>query len=120
MLVEYNAAVPNGAERIMTMAEKQQTHRHQMEGRVIRAIRAGGFDGRASTQKSDLPFISSLVSNLSGECPAEDVPADVIRYFTGVGCRGQLRVGDVAGCFEFVRDLTQALFLRSSACFLRP
>jgi len=37
MLVEYNAAVPNGAERIMTMAEKQQTHRHQMEGRVIRA-----------------------------------------------------------------------------------
>lgn len=34
VLVEYNDAVPNGAERILSMAEKQATHRMEMEARM--------------------------------------------------------------------------------------
>jgi hypothetical protein len=30
-----------------------------------------------------LPFIPSLVNRLSGECPAEDVPADLNKLFYG-------------------------------------
>ena len=36
MLAQYNDTVPNGAERIMAMAEKQQTHRHGLEAEVVR------------------------------------------------------------------------------------
>lgn len=35
-LAEYSAIIPNGAERIMQMAEKQLEHRIQMENRVVR------------------------------------------------------------------------------------
>jgi uncharacterized membrane protein len=35
MLAQYNDTVPNGAERIMAMAEKQQTHRHNLEAKTI-------------------------------------------------------------------------------------
>jgi hypothetical protein len=41
------------------------------------------FDGRASARKNDLPFIPSLLIKLSGECPAEDVPADLNKLFYG-------------------------------------
>ena len=34
-LKDYNEAVPNGAERILAMAEKQTTHRHEMEKKVV-------------------------------------------------------------------------------------
>lgn len=36
VLAKYNDAVPNGAERIMAMAEKQQAHRQAIESRVIK------------------------------------------------------------------------------------
>jgi len=36
-LLKYNEAVPNGAERILAMAENQATHRQNLEERVIRA-----------------------------------------------------------------------------------
>lgn len=42
-LAQYNDVVPNGAERIMAMAERQQEHRHQIENR---AIRGNIFDQR--------------------------------------------------------------------------
>lgn len=35
MLGRYNNVVPNGAERIMDMAESQQSHRTQLESRVV-------------------------------------------------------------------------------------
>jgi len=34
-LVKYNSVIPEGADRIMTMAEKQQNHRMQIENKVI-------------------------------------------------------------------------------------
>ena len=34
-LAEYNNIIPNGAERIMAMAEKQSDHRMKMESEVI-------------------------------------------------------------------------------------
>ena len=34
-LEQYNRAVPNGAERIMAMAEKELDHRHTLETKVI-------------------------------------------------------------------------------------
>ena len=35
ILSQYNEAVPNGAERIMAMAEKQSEHRRELEAKVI-------------------------------------------------------------------------------------
>jgi uncharacterized membrane protein len=35
-LSEYSAIIPNGAERIMQMAEKQLDHRMKMENKVVR------------------------------------------------------------------------------------
>jgi uncharacterized membrane protein len=35
MLVKYNEALPNGAERIVAMAERQSAHREAMEAIVI-------------------------------------------------------------------------------------
>ena len=35
ILVQYNEIIPDGAERIMQMAERQQAHRHNMEKHVI-------------------------------------------------------------------------------------
>lgn len=34
-LIKYDSVIPNGADRIMSMAEKQQTHRIQIENKVI-------------------------------------------------------------------------------------
>jgi uncharacterized membrane protein len=36
MLAQYNDIVPNGAERIVAMAEKQQTHRQNIEARAVK------------------------------------------------------------------------------------
>ena len=36
-LLKYNEAVPNGAERILVMAENQAAHRQSLETRVIQA-----------------------------------------------------------------------------------
>lgn len=36
-LIEYNSVIPNGADRIMTMAEKQQLHRIDIENKVIQS-----------------------------------------------------------------------------------
>ena len=35
LLAKYNDVIPNGAERIMQMAEKQQVHRHDLEKTVV-------------------------------------------------------------------------------------
>jgi uncharacterized membrane protein len=34
-IIKYNSVIPNGADRIMAMAEKQQDHRMAMENKVI-------------------------------------------------------------------------------------
>ncbi len=43
VLAEYSKIIPNGAERIVAMAEKQQDHRQEMESRVVRG---NSFDQR--------------------------------------------------------------------------
>src|ERR1700680_2944887 len=43
MLAQYNTVVTNGAERIMSMAEKQQAHRLDIEHRVVHG---NSFDQR--------------------------------------------------------------------------
>jgi uncharacterized membrane protein len=35
ILEAYNQIIPNGAERIMAMAERNQSHRHDIENRVV-------------------------------------------------------------------------------------
>lgn len=37
ILTKYNEAIPNGAERIMAMAERQAAHRQNIELRVVKA-----------------------------------------------------------------------------------
>ena len=36
LLQKYNDVIPNGAERIMQMAEQQQQHRHELEATVVK------------------------------------------------------------------------------------
>jgi len=45
ILKKYNEAVPNGAERIMTMAEKEQKHVHTMESIAAILVTIGQFGG---------------------------------------------------------------------------
>lgn len=37
LLKEFDSIIPNGADRIMTMAEKQQSHRQELEKDVVKA-----------------------------------------------------------------------------------
>ena len=60
VLAQYNDAVPNGADRIMAMAERQSAHRERLEARVV--------DGNVANQTrgSYFAFIVMLVAILSG------------------------------------------------------
>ena len=60
VLEKYNEIIPNGAERIMAMAEKQSAHREYLETRVI--------DGNVANQTrgSYFAFILSLVAIVGG------------------------------------------------------
>ncbi len=57
VLIKYNDAVPNGAERLLTMAESQATHRQTIELAVVqanvkaqaRAQRCSGMDSSSSS-----------------------------------------------------------------------
>jgi uncharacterized membrane protein len=82
VLARYNDCIPNGATRIMEMAERQQEHRHTLERRVVSAnttdqrlglilgfllavaIGAGGFwlilNGRDATG------IASVITSIAG------------------------------------------------------
>jgi uncharacterized membrane protein len=60
ILEKYNAIIPNGAERILAMAEKQSAHRARLESRVI--------DGNVASQTrgSYFTFVIVLVALLGG------------------------------------------------------
>jgi uncharacterized membrane protein len=60
MLARYNDALPNGAERIVAMAETQSKHRQQLELQVINA--------NCKSQQSGqwLGFIISMTAILGG------------------------------------------------------
>ena len=60
LLAKYNEVIPNGAERIMVMAEKQSEHREQLERRVV--------DGNVANQTrgSWFAFIIVLVALVEG------------------------------------------------------
>jgi uncharacterized membrane protein len=60
LLARYNDLIPNGAERILAMAERQSAHRESMEAQVV--------TGNLAIQKQGayLAFILSLVIILGG------------------------------------------------------
>jgi uncharacterized membrane protein len=59
-LEKYNEIIPNGAERIMAMAERQSAHRERLEARVV--------DGNVANQTrgSYFAFILALTAILGG------------------------------------------------------
>jgi len=59
-LFQYNEAIPNGAERIMAMAERQSAHRERLETRVVNGNVAN------QTRGSYFAFIIMLVAILCG------------------------------------------------------
>lgn len=59
-LVEYNSVIPNGADRIMNMAEKQQQHRISIESKVIKSQSIQSFLGQI------FGLIIGLVGIISG------------------------------------------------------
>jgi uncharacterized membrane protein len=59
-LEKYNEIIPNGADRIMVMAENQSAHREEIETLVIKA------DIAKQTRGSIFGFIISLVAIIGG------------------------------------------------------
>lgn len=59
-IAEYNQSIPNGAERIMAMAERQSAHREQLEDQVVRGNIA------SQTRGSYFAFVLALVALLGG------------------------------------------------------
>lgn len=59
-LARYNDIIPNGAERILAMAENQSAHREKLEDKVV--------SGNISSQKlgSTYAFIISMVAIVGG------------------------------------------------------
>jgi len=60
LLAQYNEIIPNGAERILAMAERQSAHRERMESRVING------NTSSQTRGSYFAFILVLVSVICG------------------------------------------------------
>lgn len=60
LLDAYNQIVPNAAERIISMAEREQEHRHHLEKNVI------GSDVRRADYGLVLGFIVALVLGVGG------------------------------------------------------
>jgi len=60
LLAKYNEVIPDGAERIMAMAERQSAHREALEAKVI----AGNIDSQA--RGSHYAFIICLVTIVGG------------------------------------------------------
>ncbi len=60
MLERYNAVIPNGAERIMAMVEKQAEHRRQLERDTIQA------DIRAQDRGQKYPLAVVLAGMILG------------------------------------------------------
>ena len=60
LLAEYNEIIPNGAERILAMAERQRSHREGLEADVVRGNVA------AQTRGSYFAFILGLVALVGG------------------------------------------------------
>jgi uncharacterized membrane protein len=60
LIAKYDEIIPNGAERIMAMAERQSAHREQLEKRVV--------DGNVANQTrgSYFAFILALVAIIGG------------------------------------------------------
>jgi uncharacterized membrane protein len=60
LLAQYNDIIPNGAERIMAMAERQSAHRERLEARVV--------DGNVANQTrgSYFAFVIALVALVGG------------------------------------------------------
>jgi len=55
-LVEYDQVIPNGADRIMIMAEKQQNHRMAIQNRLV----------RSQTSQSLIGQVFGLILGLAG------------------------------------------------------
>lgn len=60
LLAQYNEVIPNGAERLMVMAEKQSAHRESLEAKVV----AGNVASQA--RGSHYAFIICLVTIIGG------------------------------------------------------
>lgn len=60
LLAKYNEVIPNGAERIMAMAERQSAHRESLEAQVV----AGNVASQA--RGSHYAFIICLVTIVGG------------------------------------------------------
>jgi uncharacterized membrane protein len=60
LLAKYNEVIPNGAERIMAMAERQSAHRESLEAKVV--------EGNVASQArgSHYAFIICLITIVGG------------------------------------------------------
>lgn len=80
MLEQYNKVIPNGAERIMAMAEKQLDHRHELESVVIKR--------RASSERLGTHY------------------AFILAIFFGIGAIYLLRLGySIAGITVLIGEI---------------
>ena len=60
MLAQFNEVIPNGADRIVTMAESQQRHRQELEAAVVKG------NVRAQTQGQWFAFLLGVLTIAGG------------------------------------------------------
>ncbi|MGA3370944.1 MAG: DUF2335 domain-containing protein [Terracidiphilus sp.] len=60
LLARYNEAIPNGAERVMAMAERQSAHRESLESQVV------GGNVTSQARGALYAFIICLVTIIGG------------------------------------------------------
>lgn len=84
MMAQYNDVMPNGADRIMRMAEKQQDHRHKLEETVIMSDAAQSRNGLISgTMCMMTAYIVSGILGVTGHEAAAGVVAGTVTVVFG-------------------------------------
>jgi uncharacterized membrane protein len=85
MLAQYNEVIPDGAERILRMAEKQQDHRHHLEKVTVESNAAqskrGTIAGVACIVSAYL--VSGFLAYTGHDAAAEAITATVTVVFGG-------------------------------------
>ncbi len=108
LLAKYNEVIPNGAERIMAMAERQSAHRERLEAR--------GGDGNVSSQTRAgyFTFIVLVIAIIGGMFLLHEGKS-VVGLSTIIAS-----IGGVAGVFFYSKREQRKERVEKAALMPRP
>jgi uncharacterized membrane protein len=92
VLIQYNRAHPDAANRIITMAEQQQTHRHKLEAQVVAS---GNYRGALGLWLGAFITLTALV--MAGVLILQDKTAEGLTTVI-------LSLGSLIGAFIYANE----------------